>query len=53
LFFKNFELKYRAEKLSINIITVKITADAYARFWTSSTGLPSWKKIDRGNVAAG
>ncbi len=28
LFFKNFELKYRAEKLIINIIIVRITADA-------------------------
>jgi hypothetical protein len=53
LCFENFELKYRAEKLSISIITVRIIADAYARFCTSSTGLPSWKNIESGNVAAG
>jgi hypothetical protein len=40
-------------KLMIRMMTVNTTAAAYALLRTSSNGELSWKKIDKGSVAAG
>jgi len=49
----NLLVKILEAMLIIKIMTVSISAEAYALSWTSEKGVPNWKKMANGNVAAG